>query len=221
MFTTTRLQVLKSSKVKHQPTLLPEELPELMKALNYSNTKITTRCLIEFQLHTMVRPREAAETRWSEVDFKQNVWTIPEERMKMGKPHSVPLTQSVLDILQVIKPISGHREYVFPSLHDPKKPANSQSANKALRDMGFTGRLVAHGMRSLASTTLNKQGFDADIIESALAHKDDNAVRSAYNRAQYMERRKVMMQWWSERIEQAKAGKLYTGTVKNLRLVNQ
>jgi len=87
----------------------------------------------------------------------------------------------MLAILEVMKPISGHREFVFPSDRDPKKPCNSQTANMALKRMGFAGRLVSHGLRSLASTTLNEQGFDRDLIEAALAHVDDNQVRSAYN----------------------------------------
>ena len=180
--------------------MAPEELPELVKALKYSSAKITTRCLIEFQLHTMVRPGEAAEAKWSEIDFSQSIWAIPAERMKMDRPHLVPLTPQVLEILELMKPLSFHREYIFPSHIDPKKPANKQSANKALRDMGFRGRLVAHGMRALASTTLNEEGFDHDVIESALAHKDENEVRAAYNRAQYLDRRRSMMEWWSKKI---------------------
>ncbi|MFY0667309.1 MAG: tyrosine-type recombinase/integrase [Alteromonas stellipolaris] len=193
-------ELIPSTKVKHQPTISPDELPELMKALRYSQAKIITRCLIEFQLHTMVRPGEAAEAKWSEIDFKENIWTIPADRMKMDRPHLVPLTPQVLELLELIKPLSFHREYIFPSHIDPKKPANKQSANKALRDMGFRGRLVAHGMRALASTTLNEEGFNHDVIEAALAHKDENEVRAAYNRAQYLERRRSMMEWWSIRI---------------------
>ncbi|WP_281716441.1 integrase domain-containing protein [Alteromonas sp. CyTr2] len=194
-------ELIPSTKVKHQPTISPDELPELMKALKYSSAKITTRCLIEFQLHTMVRPGEAAEARWSEIDFSQSIWAIPAERMKMDRPHLVPLTNQVLELLELMKPISFHREFIFPSHIDPKKPANKQSANKALRDMGFRGRLVAHGMRALASTTLNEQGFEHDVIEAALAHKDENEVRAAYNRAQYLDRRRSMMEWWSNKIE--------------------
>ncbi|MEQ3640816.1 MAG: integrase domain-containing protein [Alteromonas sp.] len=193
-------ELIPSTKVKHQPTISTNELPELMKALKYSSAKITTRCLIEFQLHTMVRPGEAAEARWSEIDFSQSIWAIPSERMKMDRPHLVPLTNQALELLELMKPISFHREFIFPSHIDPKKPANKQSANKALRDMGFRGRLVAHGMRALASTTLNEEGFDHDVIEAALAHKDENEVRAAYNRAQYLDRRRSMMEWWSMKI---------------------
>ncbi|MCW8108081.1 tyrosine-type recombinase/integrase [Alteromonas ponticola] len=194
-------ELIPITKVKHQLTLPPEELPALMKALRYSSAKITTRCLIEFQLHTMVRPGEAAEAKWAEIDFKEAIWAIPAERMKMDRQHLVPLTPQVIELLELMKPISFHREYIFPSHIDPKRPANRQSANKALRDMGFRDRLVAHGMRALASTILNEQGFDHDVIEAALAHKDENEVRAAYNRAQYLQRRREMMEWWSRKIK--------------------
>jgi integrase len=192
----------------NRPSLEPHELPELMKAVQYSNARVTTRCLIEFQLHTMVRPREAAEAEWTEIDCANQVWVIPAHRMKMKKEHKIPLTEKVVELLSLMKPISGHRQHIFASHIYPKKPVNAETANKALRDMGFAGRLVAHGMRALASTILNEQGFDSDIVETALAHKDGDKIRAAYNRSQYMERRKVMMYWWSEHITQAATGNM-------------
>lgn len=193
-------------KVQHMPALKPEELPELMYKIQHSNTKVVTRCLIEWQLHTMVRPGEAAGSRWDEVDETKLTWTIPAERMKKGNPHIIPLTEQSLKLLAILKPISGNREYVFPSDHDPRQPANSQSANRALGRMGFKGRLVSHGLRALASTALNEQGFASDLIEAALAHADKNSIRAIYNRAQYIERRRTMMQWWSDQIERSAAG---------------
>ncbi|MFT6909359.1 MAG: integrase [Oleiphilaceae bacterium] len=215
-------ETIPKSKVQHRPTLEIHEITELMQALRYSSAKVITRCLIEFQLLTMVRPREAAEAKWSEIDFENKLWVIPAERMKMNIEHKVPLSKQVLILLKTIKPFSGHREYIFPSHIHPNKPANSQSANKALRDMGFAGRLVAHGLRALASTTLNEKGFDDDVIETALAHKDSNKIRQAYNRAKYLERRRVMMQWWAEHIDQAKTGNVsLAGGTKTLRLINE
>lgn len=202
------------SPVKQKmPTLKPEQLPLLMKALTTASIKITTRCLIEWQLHTMVRPSEAAGTRWDEIDLDNAQWNIPAERMKKKKPHSVPLSLQALALLEVIRPISGHREFVFPSDRNPKACINSQTANMALKRMGFKGTLVAHGLRALASTTLNEQGFDADIIEAALAHLDKNEVRAAYNRAEYLERRQKIMKWWSSCIEQAATGNMSLANV--------
>ena len=196
----------KNPKKQHMPTLAPEQLPELMKTISYASIKIVTRCLIEWQLHTIVRPFEAAGAKWCEIDFKSQLWLIPAERMKMKSEHTVPLTKQTLELLERLKPISGHREYLFPADRNPKKHANESTANAALKRMGFHKKLVAHGMRALASTTLNEQGFDGDIVESALAHADKNEVRRAYNRAEYIERRRVMMAWWSDHIEKCAMG---------------
>ncbi len=201
-------------------TIEPSRLPELMRAIVNSNIYRNTRCLMEWQLHTMTRPVEAATARWEDIDFEKKVWVIPEERMKMKKPHTIPLTPQTLALLEVIRSISGHREYLFPNLRNPREHANSQSVNMALKRIGFAGQLVSHGMRALASTTLNEQGFDADIIESALAHVDRNEVRRAYNRAEYLERRRILMCWWSEHIEKAASGNMSMAAgMKNLKVV--
>ncbi|WP_404680884.1 integrase domain-containing protein [Raoultella terrigena] len=185
-------------KKQNMPTLRPEELPRLMRSLVMSNLSVATRCLIEWQLLTLVRPSEASGARWAEIDLDDKLWTIPAERMKAKREHIVPLSQQALDILEVMKPISAHREHVFPSRNDPKQPMNSQTANAALKRIGFGGKLVAHGMRSIASTAMNEAGFNADVIEAALAHSDKNEVRRAYNRSTYLNKRTELMKWWGE-----------------------
>ncbi|PSV44884.1 integrase domain-containing protein [Photobacterium indicum] len=209
----------KKPKKENMASLKPDELPELMNAIANASIKRTTRCLLEWQLHTMTRPAEASGARWDEIDLDAKVWTIPPERMKKRREHRIPLTEQALDLLEVIQPISGHREYVFPSDRDPMKPCNSQTANMALKRMGFAGRLVSHGLRSLASTTLNEQGFEADLIEAALAHVDDNQVRSAYNHTDYLERRIPMMSWWSGNIEEAAQGSLSVTGTKQMKII--
>ncbi|PAY01859.1 integrase [Pseudoalteromonas sp. HM-SA03] len=193
---------------QNMPTITPEELPLLMKEISYASIKLVTRYLIEWQLHTMVRPSEAAGAKWSEIDFEQKLWTIPAERMKKKREHLVPLTDQTLEILERLQPISGHREYLFPADRDPRSHINEQTANMALKRMGYERRLVAHGLRALASTTLNQHGFDPDVVEAALAHIDKNEVRRAYNRADYLERRRVMMDWWSSYISNKSDNKL-------------
>ncbi|HIE9408618.1 TPA: integrase domain-containing protein [Klebsiella pneumoniae] len=183
-------------KKQNMPTLRPEELPKLMRSLVMSNLSVPTRCLIEWQLLTLVRPSEASGAKWAEIDLNTKLWTIPAERMKAKREHIVPLSQQALDILEVMKPISAHREHVFPSRNDPKQPMNSQTANAALKRIGYGGRLVAHGLRSIASTAMNEEGFNADVIEAALAHSDKNEVRRAYNRSIYLEQRIDLMIWW-------------------------
>ncbi|WP_135382099.1 integrase domain-containing protein [Vibrio tasmaniensis] len=209
----------KKPKKENMKALAPAELPELMAAIANASIKRTTRSLIEWQLHTMTRPNEAASTKWEEIDLENSQWLIPAERMKKRKEHAIPLTPQMIAILESIKPISGHREFVFPADRDPKKPTNSQTANAALKRMGFAGRLVSHGLRSIASTTLNEQGFDSDLIEAALAHVDKNEVRRAYNRTDYLERRRPMMQWWSDHIIQASRGTLSITGYKYLKVV--
>ena len=200
--------VFKKPKKENMAALPPEELPELMLEIANASIKRTTRCLIEWQLHTMTRPVEAATTRWVDIDFERRVWTIPPERMKKRRPHSIPLSDQAVALLQSLKTHSSHREYVFPSDRNPRTHANSQTANMALKRMGFQDRLVSHGLRSMASTILNEHGWDPELIEVALAHVDKDEVRSAYNRADYIERRRPMMAWWSEYILKAATGNL-------------
>ncbi|AEG11679.1 integrase family protein [Shewanella baltica OS183] len=212
-------EVFRKSKVEHMKALKPHELTELLQTVATANLQLTTRCLIEWQLHTMARPNEAAGTRWDEIDLEAKLWVIPETRMKMKREHVIPLTEHMIAILEAIKPISGHCEFVFPSSKDPKKHTDSETINKALGRMGFKGRTTAHGLRSLASTTLNEQGFDADVIEAALAHVDKNQIRSAYNRTTYLERRMKLMDWWSNHIASAAIGSLSVTGFRNLRVV--
>jgi len=183
-------------KKQHMPTLRPEELPKLMRTLVISNLSVPTRCLIKWQLLTLVRPSEASGTRWVEIDLDAKLWTIPAERMKAKREHVVPLSAQAIEILSIMKPISANREHVFPSRNDPKEPMNSQTANAALKRIGYGGKLVAHGLRSIASTAMNEYGFKADVIEAALAHSDKNEVRRAYNRTTYLAQRKELMIWW-------------------------
>ena len=148
-----------------------------------------------------MRPSEASGARWVEIDLDAKLWTIPAERMKAKREHIVPLSPQALEILEVMKPISAHREYVFPSRNNPKQPMNSQTANAAIKRIGYGGKLVAHGLRSIASTAMNEAGFNADVIEAALAHTDKNEVRRAYNRSTYLEKRITLMDWWGTEVK--------------------
>jgi integrase len=205
---------------KHLPTITPDQLPDLVKAIDEASIKQITRLLTLWQLHTMVRPTEAAGARWNEIDIEGRVWRIPKMRMKKRREHSVPLTDQTIGILEELSLLSGNREYLFPSDIDPsRKSINSSTVNMALRRMGFKGKLVSHGFRSLASTTLNERAFDPDIIEAALAHLDKNSTRAAYNRSEYLERRRKMMSWWSGHIERAKSSKVVKIGKQHLQVV--
>ena len=206
----------------HQPALDSKELPELLQAIKIANLYTPTRYLMLWSLHTLLRPSELAGTRWDEIDVKERLWHIPAERMKGKKrDHKVPLSDQALNILEDMRPISGHLEHVFPSQLGQGKHANSQTVNRALVRMGYKGRQTAHGFRSIGSTVLNEQQFAPDVIEAALAHIDKNAVRRAYNRSDYLEQRRTMMAWWSEYIEQAANGKVGNKGVKALKIIGE
>ncbi|WP_038890696.1 integrase domain-containing protein [Vibrio campbellii] len=202
------LAAFKKPTTQNMKKLESNELPDLMNALANASIKRSTRCLIEFQLHTMTRPNEAAGAKWDEFDLLERVWTIPKERMKKRKEHRIPLTQEVVNLLKTMRSMSANSEYVFPSIKDPKKPMHSQTANMALKRMGFKDRLVSHGMRAMASTILNENGHDFVLVEAALAHTFGNKTLRSYNRTDYLERRVPMMDWWSEHIIKASNGSL-------------
>ncbi|WP_299022157.1 integrase domain-containing protein [uncultured Photobacterium sp.] len=193
---------------KNMPTIKPDELPELMATISKASIKFQTRCLIEFQLHTMTRPAEAAKATWKEISFEEKLWTIPETKMKMARPHIIPLSEEVISILHQMRALSSNSPYVFPSFKGHHRHMNTQTVNAALKRMGYSSKLVGHGLRALASTTLNEQGFNHDVIEVALAHIDKNHVRAAYNRAIYLEQRIELMAWWSNHITSASRGSL-------------
>ncbi|HGC4799107.1 TPA: tyrosine-type recombinase/integrase, partial [Escherichia coli] len=120
---------------------------------------------------------------------------------------------------EMMKPLSGNREFIFPSRIKPNQSMNSQTVNASLKRAGFGGVLVSHGLRSIASTALNEQGFPPDAIEAALAHVDKNEVRRAYNRSDYLEQRRPMMQWWSDFVKAADNGSMIGGSMKGMRLI--
>jgi len=220
----------KKPSTTHNPSLEPTGLPILMAAITSANIAIPTRLLIEWQLHTMVRPNEAVGTKWSEIDLDNEVWTVPKGRMKKvgtnkqweeRKDHIIPLTFQTLTILNQMKPFSGHLEYVFPNQRNRQEKAGPDSANNALKRAGLKGKQTAHGMRTMASSTLNEEQFNPDVIEAALYHLDPNEQRRTYNRTDYFKQRRVMMEWWSNRIEQAVNGTMEeTEGNKGLRAVN-
>ncbi|WP_081848053.1 integrase domain-containing protein [Microbulbifer sp. HZ11] len=195
--------------VRHLPSIQPEQLPELMHTLATASIKPIIRHLALWQLHTVVRPGEAAQARWCEIDEVNRTWLVPGETMKMKERHRVPLTASTLAILEAMRPISGHREYIFPGDRNPLTHANRQSVNTALKRHGFKGKLVAHGFRSIFKTAAGEKGiFSFEALERALAHTEKSKVVRAYDRGDYLEQRREVMAWWSNLLERAAKGTL-------------
>lgn len=192
-------------KKQNMPALAPSELPRFIVALANASIRLETRLLIEWQLLTWIRPGEAVRARWTDIDEENRFWNIPAEFMKMKRPHKVPLSKEAMRILESMKPISGHREWVFPSIKAPLSHMHEQTANAAIIRMGFGGELVAHGMRSIARTAAEEAGkFRIEVLEAALAHSKKDEIIAAYNRAEYLAERIELMQWWSDYVQSQK-----------------
>jgi integrase len=185
-----------------------ERLGELLRRIDtYDGRWPTLKAALQFLVHTMARSCEVRFMRKSEVSFIKRVWTVPAERMKMRRPHDVPLSNQALDILRSVWEEGDG--LVFPSLHSKTKPLSENAFNSALRRMGYgKDEVTAHGFRSTASTILNGRHYDDDVIETALAHLEPNEVRRAYNRAKYWKERVQLLQDWADLLDQFKANQL-------------
>ena len=153
-----------------------------------------TNAAMQLLALTFVRTGELIGAKWEEIDWQRKEWNIPKERMKMKRPHIVPLSRQALDILKDVHRITGDKTYIFYSLGSKSKHISNGTVLMALRRIGYQGRMTGHGFRALASTILNERGYAADWIEKQLAHDDSDKIRSAYNRAEYLPERKKMMQ---------------------------
>ncbi|WP_373766744.1 integrase arm-type DNA-binding domain-containing protein [Glaesserella sp.] len=193
-------------KVEHFKTITPDELPEFMRALSTAQIHLQTRYLILWQLLTMTRPNEASNARYDEIDEKARLWTIKIKKgIKEddgGRIHKITLSRQALALLREIKKLSGGKTYLFPSIKNPQKPMNSQTANDVIKRMGFKGKLVAHGLRSIASTYLNDKGFNSDAIEVALSHMNSDRIKASYDRGERLAMRFEILQAWGDFVEQ-------------------
>jgi integrase len=175
---------------------------QLMRAIRGFEGYSLTRLMLLLHAYTFCRPGEIRGAEWAEIDMAAALWTIPPERMKGKREHLVPLSRQALEVLQSAHPISGHGRFVFPSVRSAERPMSDNTANAALRRMGYSkDEMTAHGFRAMASTLLNEAGYDPDAIEKQLAHVEANKVRAAYHRAQYLEERKRMMQEWADLLD--------------------
>ena len=188
----------KIRKGKRFPTIAPGKMSELLSDVHHSTAKSQTKNAILFQLATLTRPNETATAKWEQFDLTNKVWRIPAEQMKMNRPHIVFLNNYVINILQEQQKVSGSGKYVFPHNHNPTKHMSASTANCAIKRMGYKDILVAHGLRALASTTMNEVGFNRDFIEASLSHLDDDDMRKIYNNAEYTLGRHQLSDWWGQ-----------------------
>lgn len=199
---TRMINAFEQHKVTHMATIPPDMLCIFLNRLNSCTTiQNKTKFLLLWQLHTMTRPKEAARTRWKDINWKTKSWLIPASEMKRNRDHKIPLSPQAIDILKQMKSLSSNHEYVFPSERRTGDHISVFTANAALkRSLNFKNQLVAHGLRSIASTTLHEQGFDSLLIETCLSHLDHNETRASYLRSDFFEQRKEIMNWWSDHI---------------------
>lgn len=186
---------------KHYPFLTVEELPDFFKALSSYTGSPLVVLAARLLILTGVRTGELRGAFWSEFDLEKAVWEIPAERMKMKRPHLVPLSTQALEIVQQLKVMSGQYPLVFPGRNDPRKTMSEASINQVFKRIGYTGKVTGHGFRHTMSTILHEEGFNTAWIETQLAHVDKNAIRGTYNHAQYLEGRREMMQWYADYID--------------------
>jgi integrase len=196
-------------QVKHLAAITtPKEAGALMRAIEgYEGHEITALAL-RLSPHLFVRPGELRRAEWSEFDIATAVWSLAAEKMKMRRPHRVPLSRQVLGILNELRVLTGHGRYLFPSFRSPRQCMSENTINASLRRLGYSrDEMTAHGFRAMAATLLNEMGiWNPDAIEKQLAHLDTSMVRRAYTRGEYWDERVKLMQHWSDHLDQLRDG---------------
>jgi integrase len=185
----------------------PRDVAQLLRALDGYQGHHIVEAALKLAPLVFVRPGELRAAEWSEIDLEAAEWRIAAHRMKMRRPHLVPLARQAVVILREIEPLTGRGRYVFPSPRSVQRPLSDNAVTAALRRIGYTGEQMSwHGFRAMASTLLNELGFPPDIIELQLAHQERDEVRAAYNRAQRLDERRKMMQAWADYLDGLRSG---------------
>ena len=190
-------------KGQHAALTKPKEVGALMRTIDDYKGSAVVRGALAFSALTFCRPGEIRHAEWQEIDFETKEWTVPAAKMKTRVEHRVPLSRQALEVLRALQPITGTGRYVFPSPRSKDKPLSENGVLAALRNMGYEKeQMTAHGFRAMASTLLNERGCRPDVIEAQLAHKGADKIRAVYNRAQYMEDRRQLMQEWADYLDE-------------------
>ena len=199
---------IKSAKVAHHAAITdPRKLGELLRALHAYGGGFVVASALKLAPLVFVRPGELRHAEWSEIDLDAATWCIPAHKMKMRASHIVPLSSQAVAILRELHPLTGRGRYVFTNPRTASRPMSGNAITAALRALGYDGdTMTAHGFRSSASTLLHEQGYPSDVIERQLAHKEANAVKDAYNRAQHLPERIAMMQAWADYCDALRIG---------------
>lgn len=200
---------LTSPQPKHYGAIIEaKRAGELLRAIDGYEGQALTKIAMQLSANVFVRPGELRHAEWIEIDLDAGLWIIPAEKMKMRKPHHVPLSRQSVDLFRQLHAITGPSGFVFPSIRTRTRPMSENTVNAGLRRLGFSGdEMTAHGFRAMASTLLNESGkWNPDAIERALAHGDEDRVRAAYHRGAHWKERVEMAQWWSDYLDTLRKG---------------
>lgn len=195
---------LKPIKRGHFAALEPDELPDFLNCLASNRARLfaQTQNAIRLLMLTFVRTGELIEAKWQEFDLDNSQWNIPAERMKMRRPHVVPLSRQVVAILQEQYKLTSQWEWVFPNVVRPRDHMSNNTILKALERMGYKGRMTGHGFRALAMSTIKERlGYRHEVVDRQLAHAHRNKVDAAYDRALFLIDRRKMMQEWADYLD--------------------
>lgn len=188
---------------KHHASIkTPDELGGLLRAIHTYQGSFITSSAMKLAAMLFVRPGELRRAEWSEIDLDGAQWRIPAAKMKMRRPHIVPLSKQAVAVLRELEPLTGRGKYTFPSIRSLRDPMSENTVNAALRSLGYAhDQMTGHGFRSTASTMLHEMGWNTDVIERQLAHAERNKVKAAYNHAEHLPERRKMMQAWADHLD--------------------
>lgn len=189
----------------------PAEIGQLLRDIDGYTGTPQVRILLKLSPYVFTRPAELRMMKWAELDWDNGIWEKSGEgeqkgeRMKNGLDFLIPLSRQAAALIEQMKPITGHYDYVFWN-KGTGQPFSEAAASKALHRLGYKDKQTMHGFRHIASTALNEQGFNGDWVERQLAHKDPNQTRKTYNKAEYLEQRTAMMQAYADYLDSLKDG---------------
>lgn len=204
--------VLKPAKAGHFAAITADELPALLAAMETNDARLfkPTRIAIRLMLLIFLRTSELIETPWDEIDLEKGEWIVPWHRMKRGKltvnpdktDHHVCLSRQALELLQELKTLTGTGKFLFPNQRDANKPMSNGAILMALKRMGYQNRMTGHGFRALAMSTIKERlGYRHEVVDRQLAHAQKDKIASAYDRAQFLQERREMMQDWADFVD--------------------
>jgi integrase len=196
-------EALTPVQTKHFAAIVdPVEIGHLLRAIDTYHGDVSVSYALRIMPYVFVRSGELRAAEWPEIHFDAAEWIIPAGRMKMRRPHAVPLSPQVVKLLDELRVVTGRGRYLFPSPFSAGRCISDVGLLNALRRMGYNkGAMTVHGFRTMASTLLNEQGYRPDVIEAQLSRGDQDHIRAAYKRAEYMPERRRMMEGWANYLD--------------------